>query len=445
MPNKTFRRGVHPLQREHHGKPLTEHGPLITALAPEEVVIPLLQSVGAPCEPCVAPGDAVLMGQTIAKPRTVMGAPVHSSISGTVTAIESRPHPNGSSVPAIIIKNDWRDEPANEDGIRLDWEHAEKAEILAAIRAAGIVGMGGAAFPTEVKLSPPEGKKIDTVLINGAECEPYLTADHYIMREEPERVVRGLLCCMKVLGTDSGIICVEANKRDAIEALQKAVEGKTGVRVLPLRVKYPQGSEKQLIEAATGRQVPSGGLPMDAGAVVVNAGTAAAIDRALTDGKPLYERIVTVSGEGVLRPANLLARVGTPVSNLIDQCGGIKPGVHKILSGGPMMGTALHNISVPVVKGMSGITVLVDDKTQAQTNCLRCGKCIEACPMGLAPGDLATLSDRDMLEAAEKRHILDCMECGACSFACPAKKFLTQSIRMGKRKILAARAAQRRK
>ena len=435
----SFKGGISPLRSIHHGKRFTEGRAVERCSVPDEVVIPLVQHIGAPSSPVVAVGDIVDMGQMIAEARGYVSSPCFSSVSGKVKAIELRPHISGQPSMAIVIENDHEDRlyPGIQSPGRL--EDLNPDQIIKTIQNAGLVGMGGAAFPTHVKLSPPAEKKIDTVIINGAECEPYLTADHRVMLEHSGEVVRGLNAVLKALGAKNAWIAIENNKPDAIAIIQDAIAG-SDIRVAPLRVKYPQGAEKQLIYAVTGRQVPSGGLPMDVGAVVVNAGTAYQICQAIEKGLPLYERVVTVTGS-VAMPSNLLVRIGTPISYVISHVGGFSGKIEKVIAGGPMMGIALHNLDAPVMKGTSGILAL-DEKSARpvqESACIHCGKCVAACPMGLQPYLISGYSDINRFEDAEKYHALDCMECGCCAYNCPANRHLVQSIRLAKTQILNAR------
>ncbi len=437
----SFRGGIHPLQHIHHGKRFTEGRPIERCSVPDEVVIPLAQHIGAPSTPIVAVGDIVDMGQRIADERGYVSVPCFSSVSGKVKAIEMRPHISGQKSMAIVIENDREDRlyPGIQSPGRL--EDLSPQQIIDVIKNAGLVGMGGAAFPTHVKLSPPAEKKIDTVIVNGAECEPYLTADHRIMLEYPDEVVRGLKAVIKALGVDNSWIGIENNKPDAIAAMQKAVKG-TDISVAPLKVKYPQGAEKQLINAITGREVPSGGLPMDVGVVVVNAGTAYQICQAVEKGLPLFERVVTVTGS-VGQPSNLLVRIGTPVSYVITHAGGLAGKVEKVIAGGPMMGIAMHNIDAPVMKGTSGILVLDDKMARPadESPCIRCSRCVMVCPIGLQPYLLDAYAERDRFDDAEKSGVMDCIECGCCAYTCPANRHLVQGMRLAKCEIINKRKA----
>ncbi len=437
--NFTFRGGIHPLRRTHHGKPLSAARAIEKCSVPDEVVLPLSQHIGAPSVPVVTVGDRVDMGQKIAEASGNVSVPCYSSVSGTVKAIEARPVIAGRPATCIVIQNDFEDRLSPDIHTSGTVESLSADDLLRIIKEAGIVGMGGAAFPTHIKLSPPPGKKIDTVIVNGAECEPYLTADHRVMLENPEGIVRGLKAVMKILGVNKGYIAIEDNKLDASKAIREAARNEA-IDVVTLKVKYPQGAEKQLIYAVTGRQVPSGGLPMDVGTVVVNAGTAYQISLAVEKGLPLYERVVTVTG-CVAQPSNLLVRLGTPISHVLSFVGGFSTEVGKVIAGGPMMGIALCDLNAPVVKGTSGLLVL-DVKTARPAEdspCIRCGKCVAGCPMGLQPNLISAYSDLSRFDDAEKFRALDCMECGCCSYNCPANRHLVQSIRLAKSEILNSR------
>ncbi len=436
MSAKSFKGGIHP----GHYKELTESVPVTIARFPQKVVIPLQQHIGAPCDPLVEVGDKVKAGQKIAASESFVSAPIHASIAGKVASIGMHYTPMGTEISSIVIESDGDESyEKNPSGKSLDDLSGE--QILEIIREAGMVGMGGAAFPTHVKLSPPKGKTIDTVILNGAECEPYLTADHRIMLEESEDVVFGLKVIMKVLKASKGIIGIEDNKPDAIEAIKKVLKKEKGITVFPLPAKYPQGAEKMLIEVITKRQVPSGGLPLDVGVVNQNVGTSAAIARAIREGIPLIERVVTVSGGGIKKAANLMVKIGTTFSDIIEQCGGLNDNASKIISGGPMMGISQATAHVPVMKGTSGILVLTEKEVQLQEAgpCIRCSRCIEVCPMSLLPNFLGTVSEKRLIDRAESYHALDCIECGCCSYVCPAARPLTQWIRAAKAVIVAQR------
>ncbi|MFO7888396.1 MAG: electron transport complex subunit RsxC [Eubacteriales bacterium] len=439
MSNKglTFRGGIHP----PHFKKQTEKSPIEEATLPKEVVIPLHQHIGAPCEPTVAVGDKVKVGQKIGDTKAFVSAPVHSSVSGIVTRIDKRNTPGGSKTNSVTIKADGRQEISEEVKPKGDLENLEKGDILKIVKESGLTGMGGAGFPTHVKLSPPEGKKIDIIIINGAECEPYLTSDHRMMLEYPEKVVLGTKAIMKALGVKNGVIGIEKNKPDAIKTMKEAVKNEESLIVSELQTKYPQGGEKSLIYAVTKREVPSGGLPMDVGAVVQNIGTVAALADAINTGMPVVQRVVTITGSAVVKPKNLLVKIGTKFQDVIEQCGGYTEDVGKIINGGPMMGIAQFTDDVPVIKGTSGILVL--NKNDAQrpepSNCIRCGKCVDVCPSGLQPLMISKNSLLRRFDEAETYNAMDCIECGSCSFVCPSKRPLVDAIRVAKQEITAKR------
>lgn len=433
----TFKGGTHP----PHSKKATENLAIERAIEPKVVVIPMQQHIGAPCEPIVQIGDEVKVGQKIGEAKGFVSAPVHSSISGKVLAIEPRLYSGGMAVTCVIIESDMQNTVSAEVSAKGDLSGLSAEDIKNIIREAGIVGMGGATFPTHVKLAPPPDKKVDTVILNGAECEPYLTADHRLMLEYPEDVVFGLQALMKALGVKKGYIGIETNKPDAIEKVFEAAKGIEDIEVVALRTKYPQGAEKQLIHACTKREVPSGGLPADAGVVVNNVGTAAAVAKAIKTGMPLIERIVTITGAGVNSPKNLIVKIGTSFREIIEQCGGLKGKVGKIIAGGPMMGITQFSLDIPAIKGTSGILVLSEEEARLPepSNCIRCGKCVEVCPINLMPVNISALSLANRFEQAEANNAMDCIECGSCSFVCPAKRPLVDSIRIAKREILARR------
>jgi len=433
----TFRRGIHPNEQ----KEVTENVPIETLLpkAGSEMVFPLLQHIGAPCSPLVEIGQAVLVGEKIADSDAFVCAPIHSSVSGTVRDI--RPHltVSGTTVESIIIENDGRLTEHESIRPREDFDGLSAEEIVRGVREAGIVGLGGAGFPTHVKLSPPPGKRIDTVIVNGCECEPYLTTDNRIMIEEADRLVIGVRLIRKVLPEARAVIAIEDNKPLAIAAVAKACEGVEGVEVAVVRTKYPQGAEKQLIEAIAGRQVPSMGLPSDVGCIVQNVDTVIAIHRAFVRGRPLMRKVVTLSGGAIRKPGNYKIRLGTKVSDVIDRIGGFRYSPSKVVVGGPMMGAAIFDINVPVVKTAPGMLFLTEEEARipSEEPCIRCGQCVENCPMGLIPIELNTDVLRENGAAFVKHSGLDCIECGSCSYICPAKRRLAQSIRTTRRVELA--------
>lgn len=411
------------------------------AIEPKLVVIPMQQHIGAPCEPTVKAGDEVKVGQKIGEAKGFVSVPVHASVSGKVVAVEPRLYTGGTVVTCVVIESDMQNTLCPDIAPKGTVEALTADEIKNVIKEAGIVGMGGAAFPTHVKLAPPPDKKVDTVILNGAECEPYLTADHRLMLESPEDVVDGLKALMKALSVKKGFIGIESNKPDAIEAIYNAAKGIEGIEVVALKTKYPQGAEKQLIYACTGREVPSGGLPADAGVVVNNVGTAAAVAKAIKTGMPLVERIVTITGAGVKTPKNLMVKIGTSFKEVVEQCGGLNGQAGKIVAGGPMMGITQFSLDVPVIKGTSGILILSENEARLPkpSNCIRCGKCVDVCPINLMPINISANALLDRFEQAEALHAMDCIECGSCSFVCPAKRPLVDSIRVAKREILAKR------
>lgn len=426
--------GVHP-----HGNKLSAGQPIQTAELPKKAYILLSQHIGAPAKPIVARGDMVKVGQKIAEPGGFVSAAIHSSVSGKVSKIDTVVDASGYPKPCVIIDvqgDDWVETIDRTPDVVRECNLSPE-EIIKKIADMGIVGMGGACFPTQVKLTPPPTAKPECVVINGAECEPYLTADHRLMLEHPEEIMVGITILMKAIKVSKAYIGVENNKPDAIEALRKAAAGFQGIEVVPLKMKYPQGGEKQLIQAITGRYVGSGALPITTGALVQNVGTAFAVYEAVQKNKPLFERIVTVTGKSLQKPSNFLARIGTPVQQLIDACGGLPEDTGKIISGGPMMGKALVNTDVPTAKGTSGITIMnrKDAKRGEVHPCIRCAKCVGACPMGLEPYLMSQLAEQGEFERLEKEDVMDCLSCGACQFTCPANRPLLDYISYGKAKV----------
>lgn len=432
----TFKGGVHVPEF----KELTEKKSIVAAESPQYAYIPLHQHTGAPCDPIVNVGDRVKIGQKIGESSAFVSGSIHASIAGTVKEIKMMYTPTGMKVKCVVIENDGTEEMEQfEPGKNLN--DLTGQEIIAIIRDKGITGMGGASFPAHVKFSPPKEKPIDTLILNGAECEPYLTSDHRVMLEYPELVVFGLMAVKKALNVENAYIAVENNKMDAVESLKKVIDPADGIQVVALKTKYPQGDEKRIIDAVTGRKVPTGGLPMDVGCVVSNVSTAKAIAEAIMFGKPLYERVVTITGRGITEPKNVMARIGTPFGDLIRQCGGFsgKPG--KIISGGPMMGITQFTLDAPIIKGSGGILVLpVEEvKDEPVLPCIKCGKCIEVCPSGLQPLFISAYALKNNTERADQYAALSCVECGACSFICPAKRPLAESIKNIKKEIIAKR------
>lgn len=437
LENLTFKGGVN----VPHSKELTEKKSLEHAKEPSIVYIPLHQHTGAPCEPLVKVGDRVKVGQKIGQSQAFVSAPIHSSVAGVVKEITKITTPTGIQSTCVVIESDGTNEMDESIKAKGNLEDLSSKEILEIIKEAGITGMGGAGFPAHVKLSPPPEKKIDTIIINGAECEPFLTSDHRVMLEMPEKVVFGLKAIMKALNVDRGFIGVETNKMDAVDSLSSVIKKEDNIKVVTLKAKYPQGDEKRVINAITGRQVPSGGLPMDVGCVVSNVSSSKAIAEAILEGKPVYERVVTVTGNGVNEPKNLIVKIGTLFQEVIDQAGGFKGTPGKVIMGGPMMGLSQFTTEVPVIKGSGGILVLTEEEVLAEkvSPCIKCGKCLDACPVFLQPLFISAYALKKDFEGAEKYGALDCVECGSCSYVCPAKRPLVESIRFAKREILAKR------
>ena len=404
----------------------------------DTVVIPVGMHFGAPSTPCVAKGQHVKMGEVIATPVGGFGLPVHASVSGEVLFVEERQMLRNRPEVCIGIQNDHLDEWV--ECKPLNAQSATPAEIIAAVRDAGICGMGGAAFPTHVKMTVPEGKQADTVILNGAECEPYLTADHRMMLEHSARIVEGLKLILRATGVTRGVIAIETNKPDAIKAMQEAVHGEADICVKQLKTKYPQGSEKQLIQVITGREVPRGKLPLDAGALVFNVSTAAPVYDAVTVGKTLVERVTTVTC-GVKEPANLLLRVGTRYEDAINACGGLVEGARKVFAGGPMTGLCAADLNVSMTKATNGIVVFTDEQAKevAESACIRCARCVHVCPTGLHPYLLRTDLDKRDRESAKQHGLMDCVLCSACSYICPARRYLSSSFKAA-REDLAAKA-----
>lgn len=418
--------GIHPTDEKRR----TASIPVEEIKAPSKVVIPLSQHIGAPCEPLVKIGDKVKKYQKIGEAKGFVSAPVHAPISGKVIAIGRFPHPSGNQSNSIVIESDGADEPVEGLIEHQDYLNLDPKELKDIILSAGIVGMGGATFPTHVKLTPPKEKRIDTVILNGAECEPYLTADDRLMVEMPREVIEGMKILMHIMGVKAGYIGIEGDKPEAIAALGNASSG-TGIRVISLKKKYPQGAEKTLIKSILGKEVPSGGLPMDIGVVVQNVGTAVAIYNAVRYGIPLIERIVTVSGHGIQRPGNFKIRIGTMLEHVIHECGGFAGEPGKIIFGGPMMGIAQYSLHVPILKGTSGILVMPrgEIKLEDFRACIRCGRCVQACPIRLLPNMYSILAEVGRPKEAEKYYILDCIECGCCTYVCPSRRPIVHQIR----------------
>lgn len=433
---KTFPTGgVHPPENK-----LTAGIPIEYLPVPGNVVIPLAQHIGAPANPVVAKGDTVKTGQLIAEGKGFVSANVHSSVSGKVSKIDTSADSSGLKQYAVFIDvdgDDWLDTIDRSTDIVRDIRLSPE-DIIKKCFESGIVGMGGATFPSHIKLSVPSGKKCDVLIINGVECEPYLTSDHRLMLEKGEEILVGVSILMKALRVEKAMIGIENNKPDAITRMTSLASSYKGITIHALKVKYPQGAEKQLIKALINREVPSGRLPVDVGAVVHNAGTAFAVYEAVQKNKPLIERVVTVTGKSISKPGNYMVRIGTPLSRVLEAAGGIPDDTGKIINGGPMMGKAVSNTEAPVVKGMSGIVLVpaAESARNAINPCIRCARCVSVCPIHLEPYLLMTLSERSMFERAEKERITDCMECGSCSFTCPAGRPLLDYIRLGKTTVI---------
>ena len=447
---KTFRiGGVHPAENK-----LSASSPIQQAGLPKQAVISMFQHIGAPAVPVVKKGDAVRVGTLVGEPGKGLSVPVFSGVSGIVSKVDNVLDSSGLKRTAVIVDvegDEW--EPTidrSEELVTMEQRpELTPEEIVDKIRQAGIVGMGGATFPTGVKLSPPPGTKATCVIVNAVECEPYLTADHRLMLEKSDQIVVGLQLIMKAVGVDRGYIGIENNKPDAIRLMTEKVSGKAGIEVVPLKVKYPQGGEKQLIDAVIGRQVPAPpALPIHVGAIVQNVGTVYAVYEAVMKNKPLVERIITVTGKSVQKPSNFLARIGTPMQQLIDEAGGLPEDTGKIIGGGPMMGRALLSLDVPVTKGSSGLLIMnrQEAKRTAAQPCIRCAKCVGACPMGLEPYLLSKLAQAKDWDKCLEEDIPSCIECGSCAFTCPSHRPLLDQIRVGKSTvmgILRARAAKK--
>lgn len=430
----TFKGGVHP----YEGKELSKDIPVRKILPQSEVVIPVSQHIGAPAKPVIDIGQRVLKGQLIAESSGFVSANIHSSVSGTVKKIEQRLVPNGSKSLAIIIENDGLYEEFSYEVVPAPWS---KETIREAIKDCGVVGLGGACFPTHVKLTPKDDSAIEYVIVNAAECEPYITADYRRLKEQPQEVIEGLKIILSLFENAKGVIAVENNKPDVIKQLKELTKDEDKISVAELKTKYPQGSERHIISAITGRKINSKMLPADAGCIVDNVDTVYNVYQAVKFHKPLTERIVTVSGDGVAKPGNFLVPFGTSHGQLAEEAGGISEETEKILSGGPMMGQALFSLDVPVIKGSSALLAFKYDEVAhaKQTNCLNCGKCAQVCPEGLICAKLAQAADADNMELFLKLHGMECIECGTCNYNCPANRNITQSVRTMKRKVQAER------
>jgi len=435
----TFQAGIHP----PYFKEASSSREIREISLPEEVVIPLHQHTGVPCEPLVKVGDYVLAFQKIGDSKAFVTAPVHASVAGQVKAVEPRPYFTGSNVMSVVITTAQEQKSAALTG-GTTVDKATPAEIKKAARDAGLVGMGGAAFPTAVKISPPADKPIDTIVINGCECEPFLTCDHRIMLERADDMIAGTFLLMKAVGASKGVFGVEVNKPDVIQLLTEKIKGRSDMAVIPLETKYPQGSEKQLIKATLNREVPPGKLPMEVGTVVNNVQTAVALLQAVTEGRPLVDRVLTVTGPAAKDPQNVRVKIGTPVKHVLAECGGVENAA-KVILGGPMTGWAQSSLDVPVVKGTSGILALTPEiaRTTPHLACVRCGRCVKHCPMMLYPNFIGVYAEAKIWDKAEAWHVLDCFECGVCAYVCPSKRPLVQFVRFAKAEVLARHQARR--
>ena len=434
---QAFFGGVHP----NDIKAATNEKAIEQLPAPAQVVIPMSQHFGAPCTPLVKAGDRVKVGQKIGEFRG-LGAPIHASVSGTVKAVEPRPYSMGGNIMSVIVEIDFQKEVSEEVQAPADPDALSVDEMVEIVKNAGIVGMGGATFPTHVKISGGIGK-VDTVIINGAECEPYITGDHRAMLERSEEIIGGATYLAKMFGVEKVVIGVEVNKQNGIDRLNKTIAEKHApVVVEGLRCRYPQGGEKQLCQAITGKQVPPGGLPSNIGCAVFNINTTCAIFKAITTGMPVVKKVVTVSGSGVVEPKNVECPIGTPVSLLFDFCGGLKDGTYKLIAGGPMMGMAQYTADIPVAKGTGCMLAFCEkeEQTVEHPQCIRCGKCVGVCPMHLEPLFLYQYASKGLVDELNDAHIMDCMECGACAYTCPARLHLTHMFKTGKQLVKDAAA-----
>ena len=447
---KTFKLGgVHPAENK-----LSAGSPIREASLPKQAVFSMFQHIGAPAKPVVKKGDMVKVGTLLGEAGGFVSAPIYSSVSGKVSKVDVALDASDTRRMAVyedVEGDEWEESIDRSTKLEKLSEHPEldSKVIIEKIKNAGIVGMGGATFPCHVKLCPPPGCKAECVIINAVECEPYLTADHSLMLEHAEEILEGVEIIMKAVGVDKGYVGIENNKPDAIALMTEKAQSHPSITIVPLKVKYPQGGEKQLIDAVIGRQVPAPpAIPIHVGAVVQNVGTAFAIYQAVMKNKPLIDRVITVTGKSVKNPSNLLARLGTPFSQLIDECGGLPEDTGKIIGGGPMMGKALISLEVPMTKGSSGLLIMNEKEARrAEPDpCIRCAKCVSACPMGLEPYLLATVSSQHDWERAESNDVVSCIECGSCQFTCPSHRYLLDNIRLGKQTVMGiirARAAKK--
>jgi electron transport complex protein RnfC len=433
----TFKGGIHPFE----GKELSENKPVQVLQPKGEMVFPLSQHIGAPAKPLVAAGDQVLVGQKIGEPGGFISACVISSVSGTVKTIEPRLVANGSMVQSIIIENDGKYQTVDGFGKERDPKTLSKEEIRNLVKEAGVVGLGGAGFPTHVKLAPKDESKLDTIIVNGAECEPYLTSDYRMMLEEPESIIKGLNIILQLFDNAKGVIAIESNKPEAIKLMTELVKDEPRITVCPLQTKYPQGGERTLIYAVTGRKINSTMLPVDAGCMVDNVDTVISIYNAVAKSIPLIRRIITVTGDAVANPQNYNVRTGTSYSELLEASGGFKTEPEKVISGGPMMGQALFDFNIPVTKTSSALTCMTKDEVagNAPTACIRCGRCVKVCPGNIVPQLIMEAAERSDMERFVKLNGMECCECGCCAYICPARRPLTQAFKEMRKEVAASR------
>ncbi len=442
MSRYSFKGGIHPLENKH----ITEDSEFSTLSVPQTCYIPLQQHLGKPANPVVNVGDIVKEGQLIGEADGFISANIHSSIPGKVIEIKEHPTVYSKKGTCVVIEAEGEFSKSGKSADKKDWAGLSAEEALNIVRDAGIVGMGGAAFPTSVKLAPPKDKKVDSLIINGSECEPYLTVDDMLMKTHPEEIIEGIRIACKILGVNKAFIGIESNKPKAVAQLEKALNGSSdneNIKVVPLKTKYPQGAEKQLIYSILTKEVPSGGLPMDAGVVVQNVGTVFAIMEAVVLGKPLFERYVTVTGKIIKNPGNYKIRLGARISDIIQECGGFTEEPGKVIMGGPMCGISLSALDIPIIKGTSGILFL--SKNEAKKDdynpCIRCGRCVNVCPSGLLPCDISAAIECNRLDLLEELNIFDCIVCSACSFMCPSRRPLSHFIKLAQDKVRKSKSA----